>query len=271
MSAEDAEAAKLMAEWEANNPDDGKMDEDDDDDDDEPKSYDDMLEQFRREVYPGDNELDHIVLACSDLDQGIEDFEKLTGVKPVFVVSLNGMGTKSARVTFQEPIFLELIAPDPKQATQHMGSKLAGIPPGKFVPLHYAVRSTGLEERKKAWKEIGLGCDMVTMVAKDRGMPWNWDMWIIQEHTEGGLIPYFCDWKGGTHASGRLPILGNFGKVTVTAPSSSPIHKLLDGFGNINVETGPEKFEFEFTSPTGSHSFSADSMIGITFPEYVPE
>jgi Glyoxalase-like domain len=180
-TTEDAEAKLLMESWEKANPatDDSISS---DDGDDEPLSYDDMLDQYRREVHIGNNELDHIVLGVSDLDKALDVFETMTGTRPVMVVSLNGVGTKSARVAFQEAIFLEIIAPDPKQDCGHMGDKLKSIPEGEFVPLHYAVRSTELEARKKVWREMGLDCDMVTMVAKDRGAPWKWDMWIVENH-----------------------------------------------------------------------------------------
>jgi catechol 2,3-dioxygenase-like lactoylglutathione lyase family enzyme len=264
---DDEDVKKLMANWDADHPENEDSISSHDGDVDEPLHYDDMLEQFRREVSPGDNELDHIVLGVRDLDKAVEDFEKLTGHKPVMVVSLNGMGTKSARVSFEEPIFIEIIGPDPKQDNRHLGATLAALPEGEFVPFHYAVRcSTASEKKKNDWKDMGFGCDQVTMVAKDRGMPWKWDMYILQDHTDGGLIPYFCDWKEAKHASGRLPIIGNFGKVTVTAPSSNPLHNLLAGFKNINVETGSENFTFEFTTATGTHTFSSASMIGITFP-----
>lgn len=266
--SDDAEAQKLMANWDAEHPEkEGSISSDEGGDDDEPLSYDDMLEQFRRDVNPGDNELDHIVLGVSNLDKAIDDFEKLTGIRPVMVVSLNGVGTKSARVAFNEPIFLEIIGPDEKQGLKHMGEKLSKIPEGEFVPIHYGVRSKQLPERKQAWKELGLGCDMVTMVAKDRGMPWKWDMWIVQDHEEGGLIPYFCDWKDQHHASGRLPIMGDFGSITVRAPADSPLHKLMADVKNVNVESGPENFDFEFKTSTGTHSFTSTAPMGIVFPQ----
>jgi hypothetical protein len=85
---------------------------------------------------------------------------------------------------------------------------------------------------------------------------------------DGGLIPYFCDWKGATnHASGRLPVMGDFGKLKVTAPADSPLHKLLDGFTGIQIETGVEQIDFEFSTATGSHSFTTSQPIGITFPK----
>lgn len=74
-SAEDREAKELLAQWgndDSAASDDASVDEPTGD-------YDDDLEKFRRDVYPKDNELDHIVLATSDLELAMDNFEKLTG------------------------------------------------------------------------------------------------------------------------------------------------------------------------------------------------
>jgi hypothetical protein len=266
MAEDDAEMAKMMAAWEADNGG-GDSDSSEGGSDDEPLTYDDLLEQFRREINPGDNEFDHFLLAVADVDKACDDFEELTGTRPVMVVSLNGMGTKSARVAFQQPCFLEIIGPDPKQGFKHLGAKLKDIPPGEFIPFHYAVRAKNSAQRKKTmWKELGLGCDNVTMVAKDRGLPWKWDMYILEGHDAGGIFPFFCDWKDAHHASGRLPIVGDLVKVTASAPDDCLVHKVLEDIDNVSLETGSYKLEIEFTSSTGSQKFSVENPIGITFP-----
>lgn len=266
---EDAEAKALMEQW-------GLNDDNDDDDDipakpDTPDEgdYDDYLEQFRRTVYPGEDELDHIILGTNNLDRAVEDFKDMTGIKPVFVVSLNRVGTKSARIAFQlGATFLEIIGPDPKQATPttDLAQALVDLPTSGMVPLHYAVRSSGTIE-KKSWTTSNLTCDRVTMIAKDRGQAWKWDMHIMEGHDEGGLIPYFVDWGDAHHASGRLPIVGELKKVQVQASSTSPVHKLLSVISGIDVSEGDNLLKFTFTSPKGEHTFSCADPFGVVFPK----
>lgn len=168
---EDAEARKLMEEWglDGDNDDDVSSVEDDGLDQDY-GDYDDFLEKFRRDVNPGDNEIDHIILGTSNLEQSLEDFSNMTGSKPVMVVSLNGVGTKSARIAFEDCCFLEIIGPDPKQPNMLLGDKLSKIPSGKMVPLHYAIRST------RAQKTPGLTRD------------WNvtWSAWLPKTVVNSG-------------------------------------------------------------------------------------
>ena len=264
---EDAEARRLMKEWNLDSSvhsADVSVD-DENEADDECLGYDDYLEKFRREVNPGDQELDHIVLGTCDLDAAVEEFEKLTGMKPVMVVSVKGVGTKSARIAFEDCSFLEIIGPDPKQKQMPLAKDLSELPAGKLVPLHYAVRDSEARANK-SWESVGLDCDRVTMLAVDRNETWKWEMSILGNHTEGGLVPYFVDWGDMHHASGRLPILGRLDSVTVQSASDSPVHELLSEIDGVKVTEGESLLEFSFTSPKGKHTFSTAAPLGITFP-----
>ena len=273
-SAEDIEAKELMAKWEKEMGDDPGATATDDDslEDSGPLHYDDDLEKYRRDVNPKDGELDHMVLATADLDKAMEEFEKETGVKPVMVCSLNGLGTKSARVAFDECCFLEIVAPDPKQTNRPLGDKLVDVaPPGVMVPLHYAVRdSNAAKYRDTKFPELGYKkTDQVTMVAKDRGMPWKWDMVFLEGHDDGGLVPFFVDWGDAHHAAGRLPVVGSGPRVTVKAPSDHRVHKLLDDVVWIDTDESDDVgVSFAFTGKDGqSLSYSGRSPVGISFPQ----
>jgi catechol 2,3-dioxygenase-like lactoylglutathione lyase family enzyme len=268
VTAEDDSMKELMEKWDSENQvDDAAETDAATSDEDEPLGYDDMLEKFRRNVTVTDNALDHVVLGTSNLEQAIDDFEKLTGVRPLMVVSHNGCGTKSARVAFQQCAFLEFLAPDDKQSSTPLSESLSKIPEGTFVPVHYAVRNSKAEDLTSTWKGLGFEIDNVTMIAKDRGLPWKWSLYFFEGHDDGGLVPFFADWGDAHHAAGRLPIVGELESVVVRGPSDSKLHELLKGVDDIVVETGDDLFEFSFSSPNGKQTFSASSMIGISFPK----
>lgn len=176
MGDEDKEAQELMAKLGVN----GDVDVSDSDEEMDPEE---MLEKFRRDVtISPDNCIDVVILGTSDLDKAVVDFETLTGVKPVWVTSMNGAGTKSARIAFEECAYLEIIGPDPKQPETPFQKALAGLPAGELVPCHYAVRMEKSKELpvRMEWKKMGLAYDQITMVAKDKGMPWMWDMYFMK-------------------------------------------------------------------------------------------
>ena len=270
-SFDHAEMKDLMEKWDADGgatattyEDDGRTGSD------YHLDYDDALEKYRRSINPGSNEIDHILLGTSDFDKAMELFQELTGDEPVMVVSLNGLGTKSARLAFESCAFLEIVGPDPKQGSTPMGDKLKEALPsdGTLVPLHYAVRhdeaTTTL--KKTTRPELGYSVGQVSMVAKDKGMPWKWDMIFLENHTDGGLAPIFTHWGEATHGAAKLPIMGKLTEVIVQAPIDNKVHDLIRTTDGVAVRSGSPKLEFTFTSKKGEHTFTSEAPIGISFP-----
>ena len=281
---EDREAKNLLAKWDDENETNETVDDDDDDDDDlDYLDYDERTEKYRRDVVVDNNALDHILLGTSDFPAAVEQFESMTGLKPEMVLSLNGLGTVSARVAFESCCFLEIVGPDPKQEGKEcspLKTALEALPKDEenlLTPLHYAVRksdATSQEFASDFLPSCGYdgGVDNVTMVGKDRGMPWKWDLVFLQGHSDGGLAPMFTRWADDvTHGAAKLPIVGTIDRVTVTTNGgfNGPIHKVLEGVDGIDVKDGADcLLEFEFTSKANGETlkFSSSNPIGVSFP-----
>ena len=120
-----------------------------------------------------DNHLDCIILGCSDLKNGIETFENLTGLKCGIQTTLRGgAGTKSSCVKLNNRIFIEIMGPDPKNGGSDgtTAAELKDIPSGKLVPFGYSIRvdSTESLDVPESWQK-----DEIVMIG--HGSPSEYD------------------------------------------------------------------------------------------------
>ncbi len=97
--------------------------------------------------------IDHFVLAAADLEQACAQFESATGVRPVFGGAHPGRGTHNALVGFDDSSYLEIIAPDPAQASNSMTAPMMGLAQPKLI--HWAVRCAGLADVSARLKVLG--------------------------------------------------------------------------------------------------------------------
>lgn len=254
---------ELLANWDAEN---GAADDDDDSED----SADDS-ERSERDVILEDNVLDHIVLACGDLEEGMKAFEKQTGVAPVIAGTIKGLGIKCARVSFSDAKYIEIIAPDPK-GPGPIGELIKGKRIRDLTPFHYAIRTRRAEALKDEVKDkFGYTPDHITMFgAKTDGTPKKWEMLYLYKHKLGGICPFFINWANSDHPCVNLPVVGKLKKISIRAPEDDPVHRLFEHVGvqGFELEEGSAKLSFSFKAPEGTVKFSTKKACGFRFPGF---
>ena len=152
--------------------------------------------------------LDHLLLGCSDLDEGIAFVEQHTGVRPAMGGVHPGRGTRNALLALGPLRYLEVIAPDPQQGGISWHGPLAGLNQLAVPTLIWWVAHTsdivGLAER---WKEAGVAFSGPTPGSRARpdGKMLHWQS-LTPDDNRGGLLPFFIQWGAGTvHPSVDAP------------------------------------------------------------------
>lgn len=246
----------------------GGDDDDSDDDSNGGDDDDDESEASEREVVLEDGVIDHIVLAAPDLEQAIEQFEKMTGIAAKIVGSINGLGIRCARISFNDSTYLEIIAPDTMQGGP-IGQLIKTKKIKELTPFHFAIRSSRAEALKTEVRQFGYIPDYISMFSGQKdGIPCKWEMLYLYGHKMGGICPFFINWSNTQHPCATLPVVGKLKKFTMRAPKDDPVHQLLEHVGvkGFNIEEGTPKLSFQLSSPEGTIKFVTGKAAGYMFP-----
>jgi glyoxalase-like protein len=197
--------------------------------------------------------LDHILLGCSDLDEGISFVKKHLGVVAAFGGVHPGRGTRNALLSFGDKHYLEIIAPDPQQpsAADHYGLQKLTEP--RLVG--WAAHPSDLNQLAARLRDASVAFDGPTPGSRQRpdGRLLQWKTLNLKDDRDG-LLPFFIEWSAGTvHPSVDAPsgckIIG-FGLV---APDNSALENLVKllNLGVAVIHGAPSEFFAHILGPRG--------------------
>lgn len=205
-------------------------------------------------------ELDHIVFACPDLDQGTAIVQELTGATAVVGGRHVGRGTHNTLLTFDNHTYFEIIGIDPDQPApdRPRGFGLDDLEGPKLVA--YAVHTIGEETLDDLSNVVrSAGFDPGTRLAMSRRKPdgdlLEWELIRGGDSAEGldGALPFAIDWLGGPSPAASLPSMGSLVKLSVRHPDER-IGAVLSGLGladSVDVTVGPAKLTITIDTPGG--------------------
>jgi catechol 2,3-dioxygenase-like lactoylglutathione lyase family enzyme len=189
--------------------------------------------------------LDHLLLGCSDLDQGIAFVEKQTGVRPAMGGVHPGRGTRNALLSLGPLHYLEVIAPDPAQtgmpATRaELPAMLKQFSAPRLVD--WAVHTSDIAGVAERWKRAGVAFHGPTPGSRARpdGKMLHWQTLNLSDD-RNGLLPFFIQWGSDTlHPSVDAPAGCQLESFAVVSPDSAPLAVEFQKLG-ISVEVGSGK------------------------------
>ena len=151
--------------------------------------------------------IDHLVYATPNLSSGVEQIERLLGVKAVPGGQHPGGGTRNALIRLGDETYLEIIGPDPDQP-KPVRPRRFGIDELKAPRLvTWAAKGADLEGIVENAKRHGVDLGQVQSGSRRRpdGVLLSWRLTVSPVLTADGIVPFFIDWGQTPHPAASLP------------------------------------------------------------------
>jgi hypothetical protein len=186
--------------------------------------------------------VDHLVYATPDLSAGVEQVERLLGVKAAPGGQHPGGGTRNALIRLGDEIYLEIIGPDPDQPKPPRPRRF-NIDELKAPRLvTWAAKGAGLEAIVEKAKTGGVELGYVQASSRKRpdGVLLSWRLTVSPALTADGLVPFFIDWGKTPHPAAALPKDCVLIDLRAEHPNANRIKSELSTLGlGLRVDSGP--------------------------------
>jgi hypothetical protein len=185
--------------------------------------------------------VDHLVYATPDLNRGVEEVEKLLGVRATPGGQHPGRGTRNALVTLGPATYLEIIAPDPEQPPPKTPRPFGidSLKESKLVA--WAANGEDLERLRDgaARKGARLGEVMSGSRRRTDGVLLSWRYTDPQTVLADGLVPFFIDWGQSPHPARTAAQGASLIALRAEHPDAQRVQRLLNELGlDLPVQKG---------------------------------
>jgi hypothetical protein len=185
--------------------------------------------------------VDHLVYATPDLNRGVEEIEKILGVRATPGGQHPGRGTRNALITLGPAIYLEIIAPDPEQPHPKTPRPFGidGLKASRLVA--WAAKGGDLERLRDeaARKGARLGEVMSGSRRRTDGVLLSWRYTDPQTVLADGLVPFFIDWGQSPHPARTAAQGASLISLRAEHPDAQRVQRLLNELGlDLPVQTG---------------------------------
>jgi hypothetical protein len=162
-------------------------------------------------MMPVRDAFDHLLLGVSDLDHGIEWFERRAGVRAAMGGVHPGRGTRNALVSLGGAHYLEIIAPDPAQTVEHPQFQLSSTLLTEPRLINFAVRTNDIDGTAASLRRAGVHAIGPRDGSRrtSSGALLRWKALAVESKFQSGEIdpiPFFIEWASdSTHPSKNAP------------------------------------------------------------------
>jgi len=203
--------------------------------------------------------LDHILLGCNDLDRGIAFVEERSGVRAAFGGVHPGRGTENALLSLGERRYLEIIAPDPKQAGAQQFSIIDKLKEPRLIG--WAAHPGSIQALAKKLAQAGIAGEGPTPGSRKRpdGKLLQWKTLRLQDDSNG-CRPFVIEWSADSlHPSADSPKGCSLVGFEAATPEPENLAKLTGLLGlDVPITKADEpQLRATFGSPKGQFSLTS--------------
>jgi len=220
--------------------------------------------------------LDHVVIGINDLDQGVKEIERITGVRPKADGRDPQLGTHSAVIGLGDKSFLEIIAPDPKADPALIEAELKPLFVDRLerfeslTPFSWAIGTSNLDKTVLFARRSNIRTSEPLPGSRKRswGRQTRW-VWTRVFRPESYVMPLFVQWDTDTRPpQDRAPkgcaLLG----LKVYSRTYKSVLSLIATM-QVEVESEgaeEESISFSLDCPRGEVVFEGISLMGPSRP-----
>ena len=145
--------------------------------------------------------VDHLVYATPDLNRGIDEIERLTGVRATPGGQHPGRGTRNALLALGPTTYLEIIAPDPEQPSPNTPRAFGIDKLTESRLVAWGAKGNDLEHLRDEAARHGVQLGKVLSGSRQRpdGVVLSWYFTSPWTTVADGIVPFFIDWGQSPH------------------------------------------------------------------------
>lgn len=158
------------------------------------------------DMQQGKKIVDHFMWAARDLDSACDEFENLTGVRPVFGGVHKGFGTHNSLVSLANGSYMEVLALDPEQQVDHpIAQEIAELSVPEILAFH--IQRADLESAVAVLEKWNIPVNGPFDLSRRRpdGKLLEWRVLLPESPQYKHAVPVFIDWMEAPHPSATAP------------------------------------------------------------------
>ncbi len=189
-----------------------------------------------------DLNVDHLVYAVPDLDEGRNEIEELLGVRPAIGGRHPHLGSHNALLSLGPDVYLEVVAPDPELPRPPRGVvfNMDGITRASLST--WAVRCEAIDDVAAKARSRGFEVGSLLDGSRERpdGSMLRWRLSDPYLMAFGGIVPFLIGWGDSAHPARSAPAAGKLLTLEARHPDADGAAAALAALGvDLPVRTGP--------------------------------